>query len=149
MTSVRRTSPVQDAQSLAEALRPILHRLHRQLRRETPDSGISPLQNLLLAVIQDHPGIGVSDLARVERLRGPTISAHVKVLETSGLVRRLPPDPDDRRRVGLILTDRGKAIVDHLRRSRTDWLARELGKLPLESRQAIRAALDPLSELGR
>ncbi|MET1027761.1 MAG: MarR family transcriptional regulator [Dongiaceae bacterium] len=143
--------PKDDALALADELRPALHRLYRQLRRESEalDLGISPLQNLLLAVILEHPGIGVGDLARLEKLRSPTISGHIKAMETAGLVTRAVPQPDDRRRVGLLVTEKGREIIEALRRHRRDWLARQLAALSPDGRQAIRQAIGPLSEIGR
>lgn len=138
-----------EAWALAEALRPALHRLMRRLRREGPELDISPLQTLLLVSIVKRPGIGVVELAAEEKLRGPTISGHVKAMELAGLVERTPPDPRDRRRIGLIATEKGRDLLETIRRSRTDWLARRLAQLPAPARQAIRAAIAPLEEIGR
>jgi DNA-binding MarR family transcriptional regulator len=139
-----------DALALADELRPVLHRLYRQLRRESEDlnRGVSPLQNLLLAAIIEHPGIGVADLARIEKLRGPTISGHVKRLESAGLVVRAAPLSTDRRRVGLMATARGRSSIEAIKRRRRDWLAHQLGNLSFTARRAIRKALGPLSEIG-
>ncbi|MBM9401515.1 MarR family transcriptional regulator [Gluconacetobacter azotocaptans] len=142
------TAPQDDAADLAETLRPTLHRLYRRLRREDGEAGISPLQTLLLAVIMDEPGIGVAELARRENLRGPTISAHVKSLVTAGLLDRAP-SPNDRRRTGLAVTPQGQAVIAALRRRRTDWLAGALARLSPDARQAVRAALGPLAEIGQ
>ncbi|MBW8729359.1 MAG: MarR family transcriptional regulator [Inquilinus limosus] len=133
---------------LAEAMRPALARLYRRLRRETQDGDIPPLQNLLLVLIIKSPGIGVGALAEIEGLRGPTVSGHVKQLETAGLVARTPPDPQDRRRTGLIATAEGVRRADALRRQRTDWLARRLDLLSPAERQAIEAAIPALVRLG-
>jgi DNA-binding MarR family transcriptional regulator len=139
-----------DATALADELRPVLYRLHRQLRRESEelDRGVSPLQNLLLAAIIEHPRIGVTDLARFEKLRGPTISGHVKRLESAGLVARAAPLSGDKRRIGLIVTARGRASIEAVKRRRRDWLAHELGNLSTAARRTIRKAIGPLSEIG-
>lgn len=139
----------EEALVLAEALRPALHRLYRQLRRENDEPGISPLQALLLVAILQQPGIGVAALARLENLRGPTISGHIKAMEREGLVTRSDPDPEDRRRSGLIATDKGQALIRGIKQKRTDWLAAELSKLSAEARAAIRAAIGPLGEIGQ
>ena len=146
------TNPAQrpaDASALAADLRPLLHRLAREIRRESDDLGASPLHGLLLAAILKQPGIGVGELARLERVRGPTISGHVKTLREAGLLARAAQDPADRRRVGLVATDKGRALIDAIRRRRTDWLAEKLAALSPQARQAIRAAIAPLSEIGR
>ncbi|MGL4290592.1 MAG: MarR family winged helix-turn-helix transcriptional regulator [Phreatobacter sp.] len=149
MAASRSPGDPDDVQVLAEALRPVLRRLLRSLRRESRDLGASPLQSLLLVAIVEQPGIGVGELARQENLRGPTISGHIKTLQSAGLVARTPPDPDDRRRVGLVATPKGHEVIAAMRRRRTDWLAQRLAGLSPEARLAIRAALEPLSEIGR
>lgn len=149
MSASRSRGDLDDAQALAEELRPVLRRLLRGLRRESRDLGASPLQTLLLVAIVEQPGIGVGELARQENLRGPTISGHIKAMQSAGLVARTPPDPDDRRRVGLIATPAGHEVIAAMRRRRTDWLAQRLAGLSSEARRAIRAALEPLNEIGR
>lgn len=149
MSKADRHHAIEDAYALAEALRPALHRLYRQLRRESDDAGLSPLQALLLAAIIRQPGIGVAELARMERLRGPTISGHVKAMERDGLIARSEPDPNDRRRNGLVATEKGQAVIRSLKQQRTDWLAFELVKLSPQQRDAIRAAIEPLMEIGQ
>ena len=106
-------------------------------------------QNLLLAAINEHPGIGVSELARMERLRGPTISGHIKAMEAAGLVTRGAPDADDKRRVGLTVTGKGRRIIETLRLRRRDWLANQLSMLSPAGRRAIRNAIGPLGEIGQ
>jgi DNA-binding MarR family transcriptional regulator len=150
MTTALNSKHQDDALALADELRPVLHRLYRQLRRESEDlnRGVSPLQNLLLAAIIEHPGIGVADLARIEKLRGPTISGHVKRLESAGLIARAAPLSEDRRRVGLMATARGRASIEAIKRRRRDWLAHQLGTMSFAARRAIRKALGPLSKIG-
>lgn len=142
------TDPAPSSDILAEAMRPALARLYRRLRRETQDGDISPLQNLLLVLIIKSPGIGVGALAEIEGLRGPTVSGHIKQLEAAGLVARTPPDPQDRRRTGLVATAEGVRRAEALRRQRTDWLARRLDHLSPAERQAIAAAIPALVRLG-
>jgi len=149
MTAIRPSDDLDDAAALAEALRPVLHRLIRQLRREGGDFGVSPLQGQLLVAIIKHPGIGTAELARQEQVRGPTISGHVKAMEAAGLVARTAPAADDRRRIGLVATEKGRGIIKNMKRRRTDWLAQKLGGLPRDARRAIRDAIGPLSEIGQ
>jgi DNA-binding MarR family transcriptional regulator len=138
-----------DASALADTLRPLLHRLLRLLRRESGDLGVSPLQSLLLVTIIERPGIGVSELARLEKLRGPTVSGHIKAMEEAGLVSRSVPNPDDRRRIGLIATKEGHGLIQAMKRRRTDWLAQQLTRLSPQAQRAIRNAIGPLNEIGR
>ena len=140
----------EEAAALAEELRPVLQRLHRQLRRNGGDlsRSVSPLQNLLLAAISERPGIGVSELARIEKVRGPTISGHIKTLVAAGLVARKPPDDNDRRRVGLLATPKGRASLEASRRRKRDWLAGRLANLSPAARRSLRRAIRALSDIG-
>ena len=90
----------------------------------------------------------MAELARQEKLRGPTMSGHIKALETLNLVKRDAPDPDDRRRSGLLLTEHGTTVLQDLRARRLDWLARRLALLPPEGATALRSALVYLNDIG-
>lgn len=140
----------QHAIALADELRVSLHHVFRRLRQESDDdpSGLTLQQKMLISTISLQPGIGVAELARQEKLRGPTMSGHIKTLEALNLVRRDAPDPDDRRRSGLLLTEHGAAVLAEIRNRRRDWLARRLAQLPPEGAAALRNALIYLNEIG-
>lgn len=148
MSSTTTPSDLQSIE-LADELRTVLKRLVRRLRQEGAEQAgdLSLHQTMLLARIEAHPGIGVAELARQEHLRVPTMSAHVKLLEQSGLVRR-EPDPQDRRRAGLHLSDAGRQMLDRLWSRRRDWLAGRLARLPAEGTAALRLALRHLQEIS-
>jgi DNA-binding MarR family transcriptional regulator len=140
----------QEAIALADELRSVLHHIFRRIRHEgdSDPSGLSLQHRMLLSTISQTPGIGVAELARMEKLRGPTMSGHIKSLEAAGLIRRDTPDPEDRRRSGLLLSEHGAAVLEDIRIRRRDWLARKLAQLPPEGAQALRDALIYLNEIG-
>jgi DNA-binding MarR family transcriptional regulator len=140
--------PSPEVAALAEGLRPVLLRISRQLRRESQRAGLSPLDALVLGWVRKRDGIGVSELADLEQVSRPSMSAHVKRLEAAGWLARHAPDADDKRRVGLTLTPAGAKALDAVRRRRNDWLARQLSTLPAEGRAALRAAIAPLEQIG-
>ena len=135
-----------DTMNLAEALRPVLLRVGRELRREAREAGVSPEQVSLLVAIKYGPGIGVRELAARERVSPPALSNRVDRLEQDGLVARTPSD-DDRRRVGLTLTDEGQRVLRRVRSRRTAWLVTRLGQLSSDELAAIEAAVGPLALL--
>jgi DNA-binding MarR family transcriptional regulator len=137
-----RNSP--DVIALAEGLRPLVLRLSRQLRRQSHHLGLSPLDALLLGGVRKNDGIGVSELADLEQISRPTMSAHVKRLEAAGWLARLAPSIEDKRRVGLTLTPAGAKALDAVRRRRNDWLAKRLATLSPAEREALAGALAPL-----
>lgn len=135
-----------DAVAIADALRPALLRISRELRREARAEGVSPEQVSLLVSIKYAPGIGVRELAARERVSPPAMTKHVDRLERDGLVTRTQ-SADDRRRVGLDLTDEGQRVLRRVRSRRTAWLASRIGELDADERAAIEAAVEPLLRL--
>jgi DNA-binding MarR family transcriptional regulator len=137
---------VSDPVALANRLRPALLRLNRELRRETASLGVTGGQATLLYLISRSPGAGVRELAAREGMSAAGMSGHVDRLEAAGLVRRVP-STDDRRRVGLELTEGGVRMLRAVRRRRTAWLAQRLGRLDPDELEALEAALGPLARL--
>ncbi len=135
-----------DPVALANRLRPLLLRLNRELRREGAALGITGGQATLLWLISRSPGIGVNELAARERISAAGMSGHVDRLQAAGLVSRIR-STDDRRRVGLVLTDEGQRVLRAVRRRRTEWLAQRLGALAPEELEALEAAAGPLGKL--
>ncbi len=135
-----------DTVALADALRPALLQVGRELRREARALGGSPEQVALLVSIKYAPGIGIRELAARERVSPPAMTKHVDRLERDGLVERKPSE-DDRRRVGIKLTEDGQRLLRRVRSRRTAWLAQRLGELDEGALVAIAAAVEPLTRL--
>ena len=74
------------------------------------------------------------------------MSGHVDRLERAGLIERVRSD-DDRRRVGLRLTEDGSRLMRRVRARRTSWLADRLGALEAAELDAVEAALPALARL--
>lgn len=132
---------------LADALRPVILRLSRHLRREAQRLGASALDAQLLAILKKTPGAGVSELAEREQISKPAMSAHVKRLEEAGWIAR-DDSHDDKRRVGLVVTKAGLKALEDIRKLRNDWLAAKLAELSPAEREALAAALGPLNGLA-
>ncbi|APA69522.1 MULTISPECIES: MarR family winged helix-turn-helix transcriptional regulator [unclassified Janthinobacterium] len=139
------------ALALSDELRTAFKRLLRSMQREGGEleSGVSMMQYMLLALIHEQPGIGVAALARLQNVRGPTVSAQIKSLAEAGLVERSAPDPQDRRRSGLHVSAQGEAILETLRARRRDALARRIARLTPQQMEALAAAMQPLLEIGQ
>src|SRR5207248_10969679 len=89
-----------DPVTVANRLRPVLLKLNRHLRREIHSLGVTGGQASLLFSIQRRPGIGVRELAALERMSAPGMSKYGGRLEAAGLIEREPSD-EDRRLFGL------------------------------------------------
>ena len=139
------------ALALSDELRVAFKRLMRSMQREGGElaPNVSMMQYMLLALIHEQPGIGVAALARLQNVRGPTVSAQVKSLAEAGLVERSAPDPQDRRRSGLQVSAQGLSMLETLRARRRDALARRIARLTPQQMEALAAAMQPLLEIGQ
>ena len=131
---------------LANRLRPVLLKLNRELRREVHSLGVTGGQVGLLVQIKTRPGIGMRELASVERMSVPGMSKYIARLEEAGLVQRAPVE-GDQRRVGLSLTAAGHKVLRSVKSKRTAWLAGRLRQLEPEELDALDAAIEPLAHL--
>lgn len=133
--------PVEWASRFSAAIVP-LGRLLRSVARDR----FTPTQLSVLGSIARHGPLSLRDLAGRERLSPPSITKVVAVLETEGVVERLP-DPGDRRVCLVRTTEAGAAWLEAGRVERDAWLGVRLGTLPEDQRAAIEAALPALETL--
>ena len=133
-------------ETVAADLRPVLLRLARELRKETEQLGITARQATLLWLVKRNPGLSLAQLAGEEGISPPAMSGHVDRLERAGFLERVRSS-DDRRRVGLRLTEDGERLMRRVRARRTTWLANRLRGLEPPELDAIDAALPALLRL--
>ena len=138
---------IADPLAVANELRPVLLRLARELRKETEQLGVTSRQVTLLWLIRGQPGPEPARAggrgAASPRRRSPATSTGSR---RPGLIERAR-DEDDRRRVGLTLTDEGERLLKRVRARRTTWLAERLRGLDDDELAAIEAAIEPLGRL--
>src|SRR5262249_62007805 len=99
-----------DPVTVSNRLRPVLLKLNRHLRREIHSLGVTGGQASLLFTIQRRPGIGVRELAELERMSAPGMSKYVGRLEEAGLIAR-EHSQEDRRRIGLHVSPAGERVL--------------------------------------
>lgn len=134
------------AHEVAEALRPALLRLARELRRETEQLGVTARQATLLWLVRSRPGLSLRALADAEGISAPSLSGHLDRLEAAGLVERVRSE-GDRRKVGVVLTPTGERLLRRIRARRTTWLTERLGGLADDELDAVAAAIPALRRL--
>lgn len=138
-----------DALAVANRLRPVLLRIHRYLRGEAHDLGVTSTQASLLGALLRAPGIGLGELAQQEHMSAPTLVGHIDKLQAVGFVERARGEGQDRRRVSLRVTTEGQRALQTLRERRTAWLAARLAALAPEQLAIVEAAIEPLDHLVR
>ncbi|HEY2479796.1 MAG TPA: MarR family transcriptional regulator [Solirubrobacterales bacterium] len=134
-----------DIAPLAAELRVVLGQLIRRLRTENTILALH--QAAVLGRLDRCGAKSVSDLAAAERVRPQSMAQTVGDLEADALVER-NPDPDDRRRALVRLTEAGRARIEADRRAREGWLVKALEELPATDRETVEQAVEILQRLA-
>jgi DNA-binding MarR family transcriptional regulator len=134
-----------DAPVLPARLRLVITRLARRLRQQG-ETAASPTQLAALATIERDGPITLGDLAAVERVQPPTITAAVGRLEEQQLVRRRA-DTRDRRVARVEITAAGRRLLAHTRSRKTEYLERQLAALSPDERAALERAVPILERV--
>ncbi len=142
------TPPADPLEVTADRLHSAAIHLLRRVRREDESSGLGPARLSALSVIVFGGPIRISDLARAEQVRTPTITPIVAALERAGLVTR-EADAADARAVVLRPTPKGARLLAEGRSRRVKRLAAALRSLSAAERQTLRRAADLLLRLFR
>ena len=98
--------------------------MSRRLRQEA-GTDLSPSQVAALATIERHGPLSPSELADRERIKRPTATRVVRILQSARLIERVQ-DPDDGRASILSITAEGRALLRRLRARKTAYLAKRL-----------------------
>jgi DNA-binding MarR family transcriptional regulator len=125
--------PTIDTALVASDLRVVLGQLIRRLRAE---HRFPITQGTVLGRLDREGGSSVSDLAVAERVRPQSMAQTVADLEADGLVTRRP-DPDDKRRALVELTEHGRTALEADRRHRDGWLAQTIAEDFSPEEQAV------------
>lgn len=132
---------------LAGALRVGVMRLVRRLRSERTTEDLSLNQLAVLGSLHRHGALTVGDLARLERVKPPSMTRTVNCLADAGLVLRRAHETDGRQ-VVVEITESAQQLLDADRRRRDAWLARRLAELAPDEREHLRRALSILDKLA-
>ena len=136
----RRASHASDpAERLADALHSAAIRLLRKLRREDTATALGPARLSALSVVVYGGPLRISDLARAEQVRTPTMTPIVVALEEAGLIERQADETDARAAI-LKATARGRRVMADARARRVKVLAESLRALPESDRRLLEQA---------
>ena len=116
-------------------IRAVVGQLHRRLRQVDNAGILTPSQSAVLNRLHRDGPATQGELAAAEHVRQQSMAATLGVLDELGYLARTP-DPADRRRVVISLSEAGSDTVRGILQHRDEWLA-----------QALLDALSP-AELG-
>lgn len=122
----------------------------REEVRSRPTNGLTLTQLKSLAYVRSSAGASLSDVADYVGLGAPTVSKVIDDLVRQEMVRR-EPSAEDRRRVTLRITRRGRTALRTVREPALAALAQRLATLSDDERATVLRAmelLDPLFDRG-
>jgi DNA-binding MarR family transcriptional regulator len=125
--------------AVADALHSAAIHVLRAVRQEDEHAGVGPARLSALSVLVFAGPMRLTDLARLEQVRPPTMTKIVAGLERAGLVRRRR-DAQDARAVRLEATARGTKLLRQGRQRRVDRLAAGLRDLSAREIEVLAGA---------
>src|SRR6266567_6785778 len=144
--SRRRTGTAAPAvPEVASRVRLAVMRLARRLRQESAE-GLTPSMLSFLSAIHGAQPVTLGELAAIERVRPPTITAAVGRLEEQGLVHRRT-DSRDRRVARVEITSHGRRLLAESRSRKTAYLEQQFAALSAEERATLARAAAILERL--
>ena len=134
--------------AVADALHSAAIHLLRRVRQEDERTGVTPGRLSALSVLVFGGPMRLTDLARIEQVKPPTMTRIVAGLEAQGLVGRRPA-ADDARAVRLEATPRGTKVMHEGRRRRVERLTGSIKMLPAADRQVLARAAELMTQIAK
>lgn len=131
---------------IATALHGAAIHLLRWLRREDRSAPLPAAQLSALSVIVHKAPISPSQLAREEQVSGPSMTRTIGALADQGLVLRAPLK-DDRRRIYVSPTRKGRAVLAEAAERRVSRLVERLETLTPDELETLEEASNILKGL--
>jgi DNA-binding MarR family transcriptional regulator len=144
MTAATRTTIAE----LASLLRPSLLRLTRVVRNQRVDTSVTLTQLSAMGTLMKSGPMSAGELATCEKVQPPSMTKVLANLEERGLVRR-DAHPGDKRQAIIAITDAGRALLDSERRSRDEWLTRQLATLTPAERALLERVVPIMDRLAQ
>jgi DNA-binding MarR family transcriptional regulator len=115
----------------------------KRFEQEARHLGMTSAQLQIIGRLLVQGGISQARLAMLLDMEPITVSRHVDRMEAAGLVERRP-NPEDRRVRLLQVTDKGRALLPHMRAVAQKVLEEAQDGLPAETRAVILDALEQI-----
>ncbi|MFJ1765199.1 MarR family winged helix-turn-helix transcriptional regulator [Amycolatopsis sp. NPDC088138] len=129
-------------------IRGVVGQLHRRLRQVDNAGILTPSQSAVLNRLHREGPATQGELAAAEHVRQQSMAATLGVLDELGYLARTP-DPADRRRVVISLSEAGMSTVSGVFQHRDEWLAQALAdELTPAELEAVTRALPLLQRVA-
>jgi len=133
---------------IASALRPVLARLNRKLRKLSPSNTVlSQTERSVLVLLEQHDYLLSAELAVLEKITPQSMGALLNHLAELNLISKTASE-NDKRKVHISLSDTGKEMLEQVRHERDEWLGKAIAEVCTEQEQLIlKEAIGPLTKL--
>lgn len=135
-------TPEKSAGELLEVVPMVMKEIRSQMRSQGSTDLTVP-QFRTLAFVNRNLGSPLCKVADHMGLTSPSASTLVDGLIKRGMMTR-EDQPDNRRRVRLVVTSRGRAILEASRRGTMEYLAKKLSSVSADNREVIFKAMETL-----
>lgn len=123
------------------------HQRHTSIFQENiGDNQLTPLQFAALVKLRDVDEVSQNLLGRLTAMDAATMQGVIKRLASRNLILRRP-DPDDRRRLILSLSEEGRALINRLLGRGGNITERTLAPLSQEEQKIFLQLLSKLAEI--
>lgn len=126
---------------LNEHLAHLLAQANRHINRQLNAEGVSLDQWRLMMALSESGGLTMGKLAEELAINHPTLTKLVDRMVEDALVYRVP-DPNDRRKVRMFLSDKGVALLEKQNMRVQDHEARVTGSYGNEDARKLRDMLE-------
>jgi DNA-binding MarR family transcriptional regulator len=133
---------------VAAALRTVIHRLVKLLRRQTHEKGsFSLTERSVMGSLYQLGEQPPSTLAQLEKVTSQSMSQIISHLDEAGMISKTPSG-EDKRKILLSLSTAGRAYVENARDRKQEWLAHALReKVNDEEKEVLMKALKILIKI--
>ncbi len=126
-----------DDNELASKLRISISRLVKVLKREVKhDELLSLTERATLSMVYQHSKMLPSELAAKEKVSSQSMSQIINKLSHNGYIKKTP-STEDKRKVIITITSKGKKFIELKRNKTKEWLAKAISEKTTEAEKEI------------
>ena len=133
---------------LASVLRTAMSRMVKVIRSEVrQDESFSLTERSTLVLVYQHPKMLPSELAAKEKVTSQSMSQIINKLSVNGYIKK-KPSTEDKRKVFVTITSKGKEFIELKRNKTSEWLAKVISeKTTAEEKEILMSAIKILTKL--
>ncbi|PUZ20697.1 DNA-binding transcriptional regulator, MarR family [Chitinophaga costaii] len=133
--------------ALATEIRIAVSRMHRQFRKQITRFAVSMPEQSVMAILDRRGKMLPSELAGIEKVSAQSMSQTLNHLHALDFIHK-KSDPDDKRKVVVSLSKKGKDTLAQMRHVRSEWLSNVMAGLSAEEKKLLQQSAALLQQLA-